>query len=74
MATILRQTGAGVFQNATRTFFHRNMDQLRTAMARRKVYRETFCELSRLSDRDLNDLGIARSNIKKLALEAAYGC
>ncbi|MBT8458185.1 MAG: DUF1127 domain-containing protein [Boseongicola sp.] len=49
------------------------MDQIRDAQAKRKVYRATFYELSALTDRDLNDLGIARSNIKRLSLEAAYG-
>lgn len=74
MTTILTQRGFGAFQHAGRTFFQRNIGQIKTAMARRKVYRDTFHELAALSDRDLNDLGIARSNIKQLALEAAYGC
>lgn len=41
--------------------------------AKRKVYRTTVHELSALSNRDLADLGIHRSAIKSLALEAAYG-
>lgn len=58
---------------AGRSFFHQKMKNLRDAMARRKVYRATYHELSILTDRDLADLGIARSNIRQLALEAAYG-
>ncbi|MBT8169464.1 DUF1127 domain-containing protein [Ruegeria litorea] len=44
------------------------------ALARRKAYRATHHELSTLTDRDLQDLGIPRSNIKRLAMEAAYDC
>ena len=40
-----------------------------TAAARRAKYRETFSELSASSDRDLNDIGIARSDIRRLAME-----
>ncbi len=42
-------------------------------LAKRAVYRTTQNELSVLSDRDLADLGIARSMIKGIAYEAAYG-
>jgi uncharacterized protein YjiS (DUF1127 family) len=43
------------------------------ARARRKVYRQTVRELSALSSRDLADLGIHRSMITRVALEAASG-
>jgi uncharacterized protein YjiS (DUF1127 family) len=39
---------------------------------RRKVYNQTVYELSLLSDRDLSDLGLSRSNIGQIAREAAY--
>ena len=39
--------------------------------ARRKVFRATFKELNALSDRDLADLGLHRSAIKRVAWEAA---
>ncbi|MDE3079231.1 MAG: DUF1127 domain-containing protein [Paracoccaceae bacterium] len=42
-------------------------------VARRRVYRKTFDELSALSDRDLADLGIHRSLIAQVALDAANG-
>lgn len=41
--------------------------------ARRAVYRQTLRELNALSTRDLNDLGISRSMITRLAHEAAWG-
>ncbi len=41
--------------------------------ARRRVYRQTLDELSELSDRDLADLGIHRSMINRVALQAANG-
>ena len=33
-------------------------------------FRETVSELSRLSNRELNDLGIARANIREVARKA----
>lgn len=39
--------------------------------ARRRVYRQTVNELMSLSDRELADLGIHRSLITRVALEAA---
>ena len=43
------------------------------ARAQRKIYTTTLNELEMLSNRDLADLGIARSMIKSIAMEAAYG-
>ena len=36
-------------------------------------YRRTYDELSRLSNRELNDLGLHSSMITRVAYEAAYG-
>jgi uncharacterized protein YjiS (DUF1127 family) len=45
-----------------------------TALATRyknyRLYRETFEGLSALSNRDLADLGIGRSDIRRVAMEA----
>lgn len=38
-----------------------------------RVYRNTVNELSDLTDRDLADLGIHRSEINGIAMDAAYG-
>lgn len=43
------------------------------ALHRRRVYSQTVAELRGLSNRDLADLGISRSMITRIALEAAYG-
>ena len=40
--------------------------------SRRRVYNKTHAELSQLSTRELDDLGISRSMISRLAYEAAY--
>lgn len=40
------------------------------AYAQRKLYNETYRELNALSNRDLADLGIHRSMIKSIALDA----
>ena len=46
---------------------------LREGHARRKVYRQTLAELRSLSERELSDLGLHRSMLTRIALEAAYG-
>ena len=45
----------------------------REASAKRRVYNQTLRELQALTNRDLADLGIARSNIRSVAYQAAYG-
>jgi uncharacterized protein YjiS (DUF1127 family) len=37
----------------------------------RKAYHDTFHQINRLSDRDLRDIGVSRSDIYYVALEAA---
>ena len=46
---------------------------LKASAAKRRVYNQTVYELSQLSDRDLEDLGINRLMISTIATEAAYG-
>lgn len=46
---------------------------VKLAVQRRQVYQQTLRELNALSDRDLMDLGIARSMISDVANQAAYG-
>lgn len=48
-------------------------DGLRDKWSRYKVYRDMLDELRSLSERDLADLGIHRSQINAIAIEAAYG-
>lgn len=44
-----------------------------TAYKRHLIYTRTLKELERLSDRELYDLGVDRSDIIRLAHEATYG-
>ncbi|MCK0149081.1 DUF1127 domain-containing protein [Marivita sp. S6314] len=44
----------------------------RAALARRKVYRNTLNELRTLGPRELDDLGLNRSMLKRIAYQAAY--
>ena len=45
----------------------------RLATQRRRIYAQTVRELKGLTDRELADLGIARSMIGEIATQAAYG-
>ena len=45
---------------------------LRERNARRRLYRETLRELGQLSNRELSDLGLHRSMIRRVAWQAAY--
>jgi uncharacterized protein YjiS (DUF1127 family) len=53
-------------------FFTPLVDFIRELQKRiklKKLQKETIKELNSLSDRDLNDIGIARSQIKSIAME-----
>ncbi|WP_439154262.1 DUF1127 domain-containing protein [Yoonia sp.] len=69
--TYQTETAAGGFA------FGDRIAALRASLADRrakyKIYSTTLRELNGLSDRDLGDLGLSRSMIKGLAIEAAYG-
>lgn len=63
-------------RTATATFGQRLAelrDTATTAYGNWRVYRTTLSELQELSMREMADLGINPSIIKRLALEAAYG-
>jgi len=47
--------------------------QLSEAYAAWRVYHRTVAELQQLTTRELSDLGISRSMIRRIAIEAAYG-
>lgn len=51
----------------------RSIENFRQARACRMAYFQVFNELDRLSDRDLADLGIGRSDITEIARIHAYG-
>ncbi|APE43039.1 hypothetical protein BOO69_06120 [Sulfitobacter alexandrii] len=46
-------------------------DALATRYKQYRMYRETFDGLSALSNRDLADLGLSRSDIKRIAIESS---
>lgn len=71
MATTQSIGSFEIILDAGRALIQRKRDQFHAAQKRNKVYRATVEELSTLSDRGLNDLGIHRSAIKRIALEAA---
>lgn len=67
-------TFAGTVAPASlRARLNTRLDDARTRYAQWRTYRRTVHELSALTDRDLSDLGIGRSEIRRVAIEAAYG-
>ncbi|MHA6347368.1 DUF1127 domain-containing protein [Roseivivax sp. CAU 1761] len=46
--------------------------EFRANRARKRVYKQTVAELSMLSNRELADLGLGRSEIRRVAYQAAY--
>ncbi|WP_146587524.1 DUF1127 domain-containing protein [Puniceibacterium confluentis] len=67
-ATNINTTSQGAVVSRFSALIH----SLRTGFAKRKVYHNTLNELQTLSDRELADLGLARSMIRRIAYEAAY--
>ncbi len=57
--------------SAIRTLFADGRRSFATAVARRRNYIRTIHELSICTDRDLADMGIARSDIRRLARESS---
>lgn len=53
------------------TGYRRWAEARRAAADRRQAYRATRAELSALTDRELNDIGISRAAIDDIAREAA---
>lgn len=61
-------TPKSVFSSLTTAW----ISELNTKFARYRLYRQTMAELSELSGRELADLGMHRSMIKRIAYQAAY--
>jgi uncharacterized protein YjiS (DUF1127 family) len=49
------------------------IETMKARNAQYRLYRRTLEELSRLTDRELGDLGLHRSQLVEIAREAAYG-
>ena len=45
---------------------------VKARLARRRVFKNTYRELAVLSDRELTDLGLNRTEIRRIAWQAAY--
>lgn len=69
MATSQKLTWSKTILNGLQAYFSTLKSAGKDAYLRRTKYRQIYAELSVLSDRDLNDIGIARSDIRRLATE-----
>lgn len=49
------------------------LNEVQDMLGRYRVFRQTYDELSALSDRQLADLGLHRSMITRIAMDAAQG-
>ncbi|MEH7828044.1 DUF1127 domain-containing protein [Gemmobacter denitrificans] len=49
------------------------VETVKTAITRRMTYAKTVAELDALSDRELADMGMHRSQIAQIAHQAAFG-
>lgn len=49
-----------------------SVENLVARVARYRMYRQTVTELAGLTDRELADLGLHRSMIKRIAIQAVY--
>ena len=58
-------------QNLYFSIISGGLDALGQRIKRRRLFRQTFNELSALSTRDLADLGLTRADIRRVAMEAA---
>lgn len=68
MASEIRSVETGLFARVTAI-----VNGLREQRRRYRMYRETRNELRDLTDRELADIGLHRSQIDAIAVEAAYG-
>ncbi len=55
----------------TQSPFHGFAARMRHFFARQAAYRQTSRELSALSDRELNDIGLSRYDIHRIAMQSA---
>ena len=53
--------------------FSAMVETVRTSIAQHRTYRRTLAELENLGRRELNDLGLNKHGLHKIAYEAAYG-
>ena len=66
-ASMIEQSHAGVIGR-----FQATIRELATGFAKYRLYRRTLAELQGLSGRELADLGLNRTEIRRVAYFAAY--
>ncbi len=63
--------GAWRGDNRDTSRFGHLLAAVRRHLATRRIYRRTYEELSMLNDRELDDIGVARCDIQRIARETA---
>lgn len=64
-------TSSSASQNALIQSIDHALERIALRIKRNRVYRQTFNELSNLSHRELADLGLDRSELRRVAQESA---
>jgi uncharacterized protein YjiS (DUF1127 family) len=68
----MKKTFINLFNRILNVFEEAGMRRAQAELRRHYYYNKTFQDLNRLSDRELKDIGVSRSNIHSIALENYY--
>jgi uncharacterized protein YjiS (DUF1127 family) len=66
------RAGAGILVPGSERNLGTTIESIRNAWTKHRAYRSTLAELRDLSDRQLNDIGTSRDQLKRFAREAIY--
>ncbi|XDA99437.1 DUF1127 domain-containing protein [Sulfitobacter sp. LCG007] len=73
MAYTTHSTASATLLERTFAYSASLLEAAAERQARRRVFRTTLNELQALSNRELADLGLHRSELRRIALEASQG-
>lgn len=68
----MKKTLINLFYKTINVFEEAGMRRAQAELRRHYYYNKTFEDLNKLSDKELKDIGVSRSNIHSIALESYY--